>query len=88
MGPSDDLNNPYVVSSIVGTGVASKILITDSENNIKNINKLSANNLKIKDTKLELNNIYSLSIFYFNNEFEFGVSYGGELIAIKKVKNT
>lgn len=60
MGPSDDLNNPYVVSSIVGTGVASKILITDSENNIKNINKLSANNLKIKDTKLELNNIYHL----------------------------
>ena len=38
-------------------------------------------------TKLELNKIYSLSIFSFNNEFEFSVSYGGELIAIKKVKN-
>jgi hypothetical protein len=56
-GPSDDLNNPYVISSIIGTAQASKILITDSGNNINNINKLSVNNLKIKDTKLVFNNI-------------------------------
>ncbi len=56
-GSSDDLKNPYLTNIIPGIGKELKTLITDSKNNISNINVLTTNNLKIFDTQLEFNNL-------------------------------
>jgi hypothetical protein len=56
-GSSNDINNIYLTSITPGIGKESKALITDSNSNIKNINTLGTNNLKIMDQSLTFDTI-------------------------------
>jgi hypothetical protein len=64
-GSSDDSNNPYLTGITTGIGKASKALITNNNSNISNINELSLNSLKIKDSNLEFNDINK--IYHIDN---------------------
>lgn len=54
-GSSDDLNNPYLTNTILGTAQSIKVLVVNTQNSISNINKLTTNSLKIKNYNLQFN---------------------------------
>ena len=75
---SDDANNPFMTNVIPGIAQPSKALILNSNNNIKNINKLSTqvlniNNNTISNIKkdININNVYNSRLTPFLNIYGY-----------------
>ena len=66
---SDDANNPFMTNIVPGIAQPSKALILNSNNNIRNINKLSTQSFNINNTEITANsnNSKNLNINNLNN---------------------
>jgi|694.fasta_scaffold03561_4 hypothetical protein len=86
-GSSDDLNNEYLTNTIPGTAQVSKALVVNSKNNISNINKLTTNNIKIKNYNINFhknNEVYDVSLYpklnYFSNYYYIDQLFNNNII--------